>query len=129
MKVLSLIGFIGLLFLNGCSGVVVSGPHPPDYPTERPHGRLGIPPGHLPSPGECRIWYPGMPPGQQPPPGPCSKLQWEVPPGAWLIHGATGQYNDVLRVSVYHERRPRVIISVRYYELETGRFLREEKGR
>ena len=30
-----------------------------------------IPQGHMPPPGECRVWYPGVPPGQQPPPGRC----------------------------------------------------------
>ncbi len=27
-----------------------------------------IPPGHLPPPGEFRLWYPDRPPGHQPPP-------------------------------------------------------------
>lgn len=31
----------------------------------------GIPPGHLPPPGSCRVWYDGRPPGQQPPPTSC----------------------------------------------------------
>jgi len=26
----------------------------------------GIPPGHLPPPGQCRVWYDGRPPGHQP---------------------------------------------------------------
>lgn len=46
-----------------------------------------IPPGHLPPPGECRIWYEGRPPGQQPPPGDCHTLERQVPNGAWLIRG------------------------------------------
>jgi len=46
-----------------------------------------IPPGHMPPPGSCRIWYPGKPPGQQPPPGDCGKLRRQIPPGAWLIRG------------------------------------------
>lgn len=46
-----------------------------------------IPPGHLPPPGMCRIWYEGRPPGQQPPPGGCRKLEHEVPPGAILVRG------------------------------------------
>src|SRR5207249_9008254 len=27
---------------------------------------LGVPPGHLPKPGECRVWIPRVPPGRQP---------------------------------------------------------------
>lgn len=46
-----------------------------------------IPPGHMPPPGQCRIWMPGIPPGQQPPPGNCWDLERQVPPGAWLIRG------------------------------------------
>ena len=46
-----------------------------------------IPPGHLPPPGKCRIWFPGRPPGHQPPPGDCHMLRLEVPPGAHLIYG------------------------------------------
>ncbi len=44
-----------------------------------------IPPGHMPPPGECRIWYPDRPPGDQPPPGNCRELRRQLPPGAWLI--------------------------------------------
>jgi len=46
-----------------------------------------IPPGHMPPPGKCRIWYPDLPPGQQPPPGDCRDLEHRIPPGAWLVRG------------------------------------------
>lgn len=46
-----------------------------------------VPAGHLPPPGECRIWYPDRPAGQQPPPGSCRELQYRVPAGAYLIRG------------------------------------------
>ena len=48
---------------------------------------VDIPAGHMPPPGECRIWYVDMPPGQQPPPGSCYDLQRRVPPGAVLVRG------------------------------------------
>jgi hypothetical protein len=42
----------------------------------RRHDRgQGIPPGHLPPAGECRVWYDGVPPGQQPPPTSCREAE------------------------------------------------------
>jgi hypothetical protein len=39
---------------------------PPGYYYGQP-----MPHGHLPPPGECRVWFPDRPPGQQPPPYRC----------------------------------------------------------
>ncbi|TFH87297.1 hypothetical protein EQG41_07795 [Billgrantia azerbaijanica] len=76
------------VLLTGC--VVHGGGHGvwgyPDDDYEHEY-EGGIPPGHLPPPGECRIWYPDRPPGHQPPPGACRDLQYRVPPGARLIRG------------------------------------------
>jgi hypothetical protein len=76
--ILSLVAFA----LSGCA--VYAEPYP-GYPP--PAYGVRVPPGHLPPPGACRIWYPDRPPGQQPPPGPCQVLQYHVPPGAVLIRG------------------------------------------
>lgn len=46
-----------------------------------------VPPGYLPPPGMCRIWYPDRPPGQQPDPGDCEELRFHVPRGTALIRG------------------------------------------
>lgn len=35
----------------------------------------GIPRGHLPPPGLCRVWFDGRPPGQQPPPVSCARAE------------------------------------------------------
>ena len=68
---------------SACSGIIVAGhPAPPGYGYGHAE-EVRIPPGHMPPPGECRVWYPGSPPGHQPPPGPCNA---DVPPGAWLLY-------------------------------------------
>lgn len=64
--------------------------YPHSYPQQHPqkHAQgVHIPPGHLPPPGKCRVWYPNRPPGHQGPIGKCSKLQHRVPPGAVLVRG------------------------------------------
>ena len=71
------LGFVALS-LGGCAAY--GGPH---YPA----GPAGVPPGHMPPPGDCRIWFPNRPPGHQPPPGPCHALQYQVPPSAYLVRG------------------------------------------
>lgn len=58
---------------------------------------VDIPRGHLPPPGQCRIWYPGEPPGNQPPPGDYYRLRRQVPPGAWLLYRPPGS-NEVVRI-------------------------------
>ena len=35
----------------------------------------GVPPGHLPPAGQCRVWYDGRPPGHQPPPTSCREAE------------------------------------------------------
>jgi|GEM_PF-4907600 len=50
-----------------------------------------IPPGHLPGPGECRVWYPGVPPGHQPPPFRCAD-RYRAPHGAGWGYAPDGRY-------------------------------------
>ena len=55
-----------------------------------------VPRGHMPPPGECRIWYPNTPPGRQPPPGDCRFLSRRVPRDAWLIgHNRRWNYSEL----------------------------------
>lgn len=71
-----------LLGLAGCAAhaEVYSLGHPPP-------AHVKVPPGHMPPPGQCRIWFPDRPPGHQPPPGSCHELRYHVPPGGYLIRG------------------------------------------
>ena len=41
----------------------------------RGRGNRGIPPGQMPAPGQCRVWYEGRPPGQQPRPTNCNEAE------------------------------------------------------
>lgn len=90
---------------------------------------LGIPPGHLPPPGQCKVWMPGEPPGQQKKKykaGDCSYVEGQVPPGGWLVYRPSEDKKEV-RVSVYGSEGPGVIL-VRFFDLATGALLREESG-
>lgn len=57
-----------------------------------------IPPGHLPSPGECRVWFDGRPPGQQPSPTSCARAQADAARnGGRVVYGGdrqNGRYDD-----------------------------------
>lgn len=111
------------IVLTSCSRRVVVASPPPTGPSTAV--TLGIPPGHLPPPGQCRIWVPGKPPGQQRRAGPCATLQRHVPPGAWLVYRPDRERTRV-RVTVYDEKSPKVIV-IRTFEAESGKLLREEK--
>jgi len=73
---------LAILVLSGCVAYEGAFSMPYQYPHTGSH--YNIPPGHMPPPGECRIWFPGLPPGQQPPPGNCYDLERRVPSGAFL---------------------------------------------
>jgi len=80
--ILRLSACVMCLFL--ASGCVTHGAwaHDP-YPV----GSVHVPPGHMPPPGQCRIWFPARPPGHQSPPGDCHELRYRVPSGAVLVEG------------------------------------------
>lgn len=53
-----------------------------------PRTLRGVPKGHYPPPGSCRIWYPNRPPGHQPPPTSCNNVyRTRLEPGAFVLHG------------------------------------------
>jgi hypothetical protein len=72
---------------------------------------LGIPYGHLPPPGECKIWIPGLPAGQQGPPQSCESAMFNAPLGAWVI----ARTDEWYEVHVLSGSRPHVVIDILYY--------------
>jgi hypothetical protein len=50
-------------------------------------------------------------------------LEREIPAGAWLLYRPKHEH---VRVSVCDERQPGVVVAVRIYDAENGRFVREE---
>jgi hypothetical protein len=85
-------------------------------------GPLGIPEGHLPQPGECRVWYPGRPPGQQPPPQQCGKAEASAPPASWVLYRPADD-RRVVHVRVTHPRRAGVIVRINLYDAQKGTYL------
>lgn len=64
----------------------------PGYLVPRyPPAHHGIPPGHLPPPGMCRVWFDDRPPGHQPPPVSCAEAAYYAPPGARILYGGPGR--------------------------------------
>jgi hypothetical protein len=88
---------------------------------------LGVPPGHLPKPGECRVWIPGVPPGRQPRPKSrsCDGIAAAAPAGSWILYRPTAD-RKIVHVRLVDERRAGVIVRIRVFEAETGRLVREE---
>ncbi|WP_205509926.1 hypothetical protein [Longitalea arenae] len=78
-----------------------------------PFADLGIPYGHLPPPGACKIWIPGLPPGQQGPPQSCESAMFNAPLGAWVISRTENWY----QVNVLSHHQPRAVVEVHYYAL------------
>jgi len=84
---------------------------------------LGVPPGHLPGPGEYRVWIQGLPPGQQARARHCSGILETAPLGSWILYRPT-QYQRQIRVRYLHETR-QMVIAVRAFDSETGVYLRD----
>jgi hypothetical protein len=87
-------------------------------------GTLGIPPGHLPPLGQCRVWLPGEPPGHQPRPRNCARIESTAPAGSWIVYRPS-EDKKVVHVRVVDERRPGVIVRLRVYDMRRGTLIRE----
>ncbi len=112
--------------LVACSQtVVLTPPEPSDSRGPSTAATLGIPPGHLPPAGQCRIWIPGTPPGHQAPAGDCASLARRVPLDGWLVYRPSKNKKEV-KVSVYDARKPGVVVVIRFFDSKNGKLLREE---
>jgi hypothetical protein len=137
----SVIAVLALLSLNGCGSgrAVVAKDDPasrapePVAAAKAPHAvqgpvaSLGVPPGHYPPLGKCRVWMPGTPPGQQEPPCSCFSLMLEVPVGAWVLYRPSSD-ETVVQVTKYDASEPHRVASVDWYDAQSGRYLRSGKN-
>lgn len=127
----------GLLAAGACTRTtktIVIDPNPDvrGAPAEENRGpstavTLGVPPGHLPEVGECRVWIPGAPPGRQPRPKsrPCAGIAASAPAGSWILYRPSENRKLIYRREV-DGRQAGVIVRVRIFDIETTRLLREE---
>ena len=105
------------------AAVRASDPAGPGTPSTA--ARLGIPPGHLPAPGECRVWVQGRPPGHQAKPGPCAEVSRTAPAGSWIVYRPTSD-RKVVHVREVDSTSPGRVVRVRIFDAITGAFLRDE---
>jgi len=129
--------------LIGCSGKsIYQSERPEPAPRKSTAATLGIPPGHLPAAGQCRVWMPGKAPGHQARARGCANIEASAPPGSWIVYGpvgdesgkgkgkgkAKGHDKKLVRVRVVDERRAGVIIWVRVFDAASGVLVSEEKA-
>ena len=131
----SLAACLAFLAASACSSKIeLSSSQPEPAPrraraSEAASGRstaatLGIPPGHLPPAGQCRVWIPGTPPGRQDRARSCRGIERSAPAGSWILYRPTADRKVVHVRTISSERAGRVI-RIRVYDAERGTFLRE----
>lgn len=122
---------------TGCASTIAAGSRPEpvareDHRVDRGPQRheargapLGVPPGHLPPPGKCRVWFPGRPPGRQPRPASCNEAMAQASAGSWVLYRPSR--GKEVQSRVIDSRRAGVVVSVRVYAVADGRYLRTER--
>ena len=110
-----------------CSLTSSSSPAPEPQPVRRYPATsaktLGVPPGHLPPVGQCRVWVPGKPPGHQARARSCSNIEREAPKGSWILY-RPAEDRKVVQVREIDERRAGVVVHLRVYDAEKGTLVR-----
>lgn len=124
----SLAAAAALSALAGCSGTnTYSQPEPRFGKAPAGAETLAVPPGQLPPPGACRLWFPGRPPGRQPKPRPCPEVESSAPAGAWVLYRPS-QDRSVVHVRYVDDRRAGVVVWIRVFDASSGAFIRDVKG-
>ncbi|MDM7915170.1 MAG: hypothetical protein QUU85_07875, partial [Candidatus Eisenbacteria bacterium] len=88
-------------------------------PSRVEYGRFAIPPGHLPGPGQCRLWYPNRPPGHQPPPFDCDDCS---PYDGWVVYRSYDEPDYYYVTVVDPEYRDDFLVLE--FESDSGAFVR-----
>lgn len=65
----------------------------------------GVPPGHRPPPGMCRVWIDGVPPGRQPAPTSCREAVRNRPSNARVIYGDDAAWQGNGKAKGKHKNR------------------------
>lgn len=118
---------VALLSATACSAFGPVGnttPEPEPQRTRSSAKTLGVPPGHLPPLGMCRVWLPGKPPGHQAQSRRCSGIERTASAGSWILFRPTRE-KKVVHVKVVDEQRPGVVVRLRVYDAVRGTLLRE----
>ncbi len=87
---------------------------------------LGVPPGHLPPAGQCRIWLKDTPPGRQARSRSCEGIVAEAPAGSMVLEGMEDKKH--VRVHYIDARRAGAVARVVVFEASSGKFVRQERG-
>jgi len=127
---------LAILAASACSSKIELSPNQPQPAARRsPPAReaparrstaatLGIPPGHLPPVGQCRVWVPGSPPGRQAKATECTGIERTAPAGSWILYRPTAD-RKVVHVRMVSAERAGRVVRIRVYDVERGRYLRE----
>lgn len=86
---------------------------------------LGIPPGHLPRAGLCRVWVPGRAPGRQARAGRCRTVIGLAPAGSWIVYRPYAN-SRMVHVHVVDGARAGRIVMIRHYDGD-GKWERDEE--
>ena len=130
----NLLACLALFGATACTTIYAGAepePEPSAVPSSGTSGRrstaatLGIPPGHLPAAGQCKVWIPGKPPGHQASSRDCRGIERQAPADSWILY-RPGKDKKVVHVRVVDARRAGIVIRTRVYDVKTGTYLRDE---